>query len=76
MSEDIIGWRVLAIEYWYRGKKYLKDLDFTGHGRSLVQEDNPKQKLWLQPGLTYFKAGVEVRRICYPVFRKASKVTI
>ena len=76
MDKNIIGWKVVAIEYHYKGRQFMPDSSFTGHGRRLVNVDDSKDRLWLQPGMTYFKAGVETRRKCYPIFEKVSKVTI
>ena len=54
----------------------MPDSSFTGHGRRLVNINDSKDRLWLQQGIAYFKAGVDVRRKCYPIFEKVSKVII
>lgn len=33
MDKNIIGWKVVAIEYHYKGRQFMPDSSFTGHGK-------------------------------------------
>lgn len=68
-EKEIDHWRILSINYLYRGELYKKDDTFKGHGRKFIKVGS-NDSLWVQPGISLYKAGIEVVRHCYPVFKK------
>ena len=68
-QKEIDHWRILSVDYIYRGESYSLDKTFKGHGKKFIK-NGTNDSLWVQPGLPLYKAGIEVVRHCYPVFKK------